>query len=432
MGTQPGFALQAGSRVAVIGAGISGLASAYFLSRRHAVTLFEAAGYLGGHTNSVELTLDRVKHPVDTGFLVFNDRTYPNLIALFDELGVQSHKSDMSFSVSMDQGRLEWAGTDLNAVFAQRRNLFSPRFLGMLADILRFNRSSDAYLAAARQSGETLGALLAREGYRERFTHHYLLPMAAAIWSSPADDVLAFPAATFLQFCQNHGLLQIADRPQWRTVLGGGKAYVAQIARHLTNIRLNCPVRGVQRDEAGVSLLLDTGEERFDAVVLATHAPDSLTLLRDADKVEHALLGAVRYQDNVAYLHSDPALLPRRHSVWSAWNYLGQTLDSGERPVCVSYLINRLQPLPFTQPVVVTLNPFKPPAAALTHGRYEYAHPLLDGPAIEAQRQLPALQGYRRTWHAGAWTGYGFHEDGLKSALRVVADFGLLPDWARL
>lgn len=432
MGIQPSQPLAAGSRIAVIGAGISGLASAYFLSRRYAVTVFEAGHYLGGHTNSVELTLDRVKHPVDTGFLVFNDRTYPNLIALFDELGVQLHLSDMSFSVSMDHGKLEWAGTDINAVFAQRRNIVSPRFLGMLADILRFNRSADVYLAAARQSGETLGALLGREGYGERFTHHYLLPMAAAIWSSPADDVLAFPAATFLQFCQNHGLLQIADRPQWRTVQGGGKAYVAQIARQLTDVRLACPVRGVVRDEDGVTVQLDTGAERFDAVVLATHAPDSLTLLADADADERAILGAVRYQDNVAYLHSDPALLPRRQNVWSAWNYLGQTLESGERPVCVSYLINRLQPLPFTQPVVVTLNPFNPPAESLTHGRFEYAHPLLDGPAIEAQTQLPSIQGPRRTWHAGAWTGYGFHEDGLKSALRVVADFDLLPDWARL
>jgi predicted NAD/FAD-binding protein len=302
----------------------------------------------------------------------------------------------------------------------------------MLRDILRFNGQAQANLAATQGSEETLDALLAREGYGRAFADDYLLPMAAAIWSAPTEDVLAFPAQTFLRFCQNHGLLQIENRPQWRSVKGGGREYVARIASTLHDVRLGCAITDVRRDELGARLRHAGGEERFDAVVLAGHAPDSLAMLRDADDEERALLGAVRYQDNVAWLHSDPALLPRRKKVWSAWNYLGRTGESGKRAVCVSYLLNRLQSLPFRQPVVVTLNPWERPAAALTHGCYRYAHPLIDGPAIAAQARLPDLQGRRRTWFAGAWTGYGFHEDGLKSALRVAQDFGCLPNWARL
>ncbi|QNM95320.1 NAD(P)/FAD-dependent oxidoreductase [Chitinimonas koreensis] len=428
---QANTSFAAGSRIAVVGAGIAGLSAAYLLSRRYAVSLFEKGSYLGGHTNSVDLNLDGQVHPVDTGFLVFNDRTYPNLVALFEELGVQSHASDMSFSVSIDDGAMEWAGSNLDTVFAQRRNLVSPRFLGMLRDIVRFNRLAQANLAAARQSGETLGHLLRRQGFGRDFADRYLIPMAAAIWSSPAEDILGFPAASFLQFCQNHGLLQIHDRPQWRTVSGGGKAYVARMAAAIPDIRLACPVSSVRRDAAGVRIEHAHGVERFDAIVLAGHAPDSLSLLHDPGDDEREVLGAVRYQDNVAWLHSDPALLPRRRKAWSAWNYLGRTEADGRQPVCVSYLINRLQPLPFERPVVVTLNPFARPAEHLAHCCFHYAHPLLDAPAVAAQQRLPGLQGRRRTWYAGAWTGYGFHEDGLKSALRVAADFGLQPAWAR-
>ena len=421
-----------GSRVAIVGAGISGLATAYLLSRRYAVTLFEQGDYLGGHTNSVEMTLDGISHPVDTGFLVFNDRTYPNLIALFAELGVTSYASDMTFSVSMDDGKLEWAGSNLDTVFAQRGNLLSPRFWGMLRDILRFNRMAESNLADTRESGVTLGDLLARQGYGRAFSDEYLLPMAAAIWSSPTKDILDFPASTFLQFCQNHGLLQTNDRPQWRSVAGGGRDYVARIAGHLKDIRLRCPVTGVWRDEQGVRIQSPETEERFDAVVMAGHAPDSLAVLHDADVRERTMLGAILYQDNTAWLHVDTSLLPRRKKVWSAWNYLGRLGESDERPVCVSYLINRLQPLPFQQPVIVTLNPISRPDESLTHGCYQYAHPLLDQAALAAQATLPALQGRRATWFAGAWTGYGFHEDGLKSALRVARDFECLPQWAQL
>ncbi|ABE29552.1 FAD dependent oxidoreductase family protein [Paraburkholderia xenovorans LB400] len=422
--------LPRGSRVAVIGAGISGLASAYLLARNHRVTLFESAGYLGGHTNTVDVTLDGHRHPVDTGFLVFNDRTYPNLIALFAELGVRSHPSDMTFSVSLDAGRLEWAGTSLNTVFAQRRNLFSPTFIGMLRDIVRFNGSAQRNLELAIQTRASMGELLTESGYGGAFQRQYLLPMAAAIWSSATADILAFPATTFLRFCLNHALLQVNHRPQWRTVAGGGREYVRQIAGTLDDVRIGTAVRGVRRGADGVDVYTDGGTERFDALVLATHAPTTLRLLEDVDQDERGVLAAVRYQPNVAVLHTDVNLLPRRQRVWSAWNYLGSRGVDGTHPVCVSYLVNQLQPLPFSTPLVVTLNPVAQPAPGTELRRFVYDHPLFDLAAIDAQHRLPSLQGKRRTWFAGAWTGYGFHEDGLKSALRVAADFGALPAWA--
>ncbi|MDN0082839.1 FAD-dependent oxidoreductase [Crenobacter sp. SG2305] len=418
-------------RIAVIGAGIAGLASAYFLSRRHEVTLYEANRYLGGHTNTVDVTLDGQTHPVDTGFLVFNDRTYPNLIALFAELGVDAYPSDMSFAVSLGNGASEWAGTDFDTLFVQRRHLLSPRFLGMLRDILRFNTAAERHLAEVSRSGVTLGQLLGDGGYGTAFRDAYLLPMAAAIWSSATNDILRFPAQTFLRFCLNHGLLQIRNRPQWRTVLGGGRNYVQRLAARLALVKLDYPVWQVRRDEQGVEVFGTGGRERYDAVVLATHAPETLRLLADADADEMSLLGAVCYQPNLAVLHTDPHLLPRRRKVWSAWNYLGGAQRDGARPTCVSYLINKLQPLPFARPVIVTLNPFTMPDPRQELARFDYHHPLFDQAAIAAQQRLPGLQGRRRTWFAGAWTGYGFHEDGLKSALRVADDFGLAPHWAR-
>lgn len=417
-------------RIAVIGSGISGLASAYFLAPQHDVVLYEAGNYAGGHTNTVDITVGGVSESVDTGFLVFNQLTYPNLIALFAELGVESYATDMSFGVSMDDGALEWAGTNLDTVFAQRSKLFSPTFLLMLRDIVRFNGAARQNLEESRRSGATLGQLLAQGGYGRSFQDNYLLPMAAAIWSSTPQDILGFPATTFLQFCLNHALLQVNNRPQWRTVKGGAREYVKKIVATLPDIRLNTPVKAVWREKGRVQVQTGLATQAYDAVVLATHAPDTLALLQDASATETAILGKVRYQANTAYLHTDLTQLPKRQKVWSAWNYLGGKNIAGERAVCVSYLLNQLQSLQIKQPVVVTLNPFSPPAADKTLARFEYAHPIMDGGAVQAQQQLAGISGKNQVWFAGAWTGYGFHEDGLKSALRVAADFALLPAWA--
>ena len=416
-------------RIAVIGAGISGLGSAYFLNRQHDVVLFEAGGYLGGHSNTVDVTLEGRTCGVDTGFLVFNERTYPNLIALFEELGVASIASDMSFGVSMDDGAMEWAGTSLDTVFAQRAHLLSPSFLGMIKDILHFNRHADAYLAQCLQTPVTLGALLRQHGYGERFREAYMLPMAAAIWSSSPRDILDFPAATFLRFCLNHGLLQVNDRPQWRTVAGGSRNYVAKMAATLPERRVASAVAGVRRENGQLVVSSSAGDEVFDAVVFATHAPTTLELLLDADAAERAILGGVRYQPNRAWLHTDVRLMPRRRKVWSAWNYLSSPAQDGQRPVCVTYWLNQLQDLPFETPVLVTLNPHTPPAPETVHASFDYEHPIMDQSTIAAQQQLPSIQGKDGIWYAGAWTGYGFHEDGLKSALRVAVAFDVAPDW---
>ena len=419
-------------RIAVIGSGISGLASAYFLGRAHDVVLFEAGSYLGGHANTVDITLGGQPCAVDTGFLVYNERTYPNLVALFRELKVDTIGSDMSFAVSADNGALEWAGTSLDTVFAQRRRLLSPAFLGMLSNILHFNRHAAQFLAQAEARGMTLGELLSQQGYGALFRDAYLLPMAAAIWSSSPRDILGFPAATFLRFCLNHALLQISDRPQWRTVRGGSRNYVKALASGLRDCRLNTPVHRVLRQDGRLTVTSARGDERFDAVVFATHAPNTLDLLADADLEESAILGAVRYQPNTAWLHTDTRLMPRLRKVWSAWNYLAQPQADGSQPVCVSYWLNQLQDLPTDIPVMVTLNPHTPPDAGQVLARFEYEHPIMDLAAIGAQNALSQIQGKDGLWYAGAWTGYGFHEDGLKSALRIAKAFDVAPAWTTL
>lgn len=418
--------------IAVIGAGISGLASAYFLNRRHDVVLFEAGEYLGGHSNTVDVSLEGITCGVDTGFLVFNERTYPNLIELLRELDVASIASDMSFAVSVDDGALEWAGTSLDTLFAQRFRLLSPAFIRMVANILHFNRNSQRYLGQVHGKPVSLGELLQENAYGAMFRDAYLLPMAAAIWSSTPADILKFPAATFLRFCLNHALLQVNDRPQWRTVQGGAREYVRRIAATLPDCRINTPVLSIERPAGKVLVRSAAGAETFDAVVLATHAPTSLALLADASAEERDVLGAVRYQSNTAWLHTDEKLMPRRRKLWSAWNYLSGAQHDGQRPVCVSYWLNQLQRLPFETPVIVTLNPQQAPAEEKVLARFEYEHPIMDQSTIDAQQRLPAIQGQRQVWHAGAWTGYGFHEDGLKSALRVAQAFAAAPEWTVL
>ena len=410
-------------RIAIVGAGIAGLGSAWLLHKQgHAVTVFEADARPGGHTHTVDVTLDGVTHPVDTGFLVFNDRTYPRLLDLFAELGVQSVPSEMSFSVRHDAAALEWAGTSVATLFATPRNALRAGFWSMLADIARFNRETTDLLARDRLPATALGSFLEQRRFGTPFRDWYLLPMAAAIWSSPRREILEFPLATFVRFCHNHGLLQLNRRPQWRTVQGGGREYVNRIVAKLRDVRLGCPVLRIQRRAAGVDVDSDARlAERFDAVVLACHSDQALRLLADPSRDEQRLLSSVRYQPNRVVLHTDAALLPRSRRAWSAWNYLAIDDASADAPVAVSYLINKLQPLPFRMPVVVTLNPPFEPDRRCVIDTFEYAHPVLDGTAASAQAGFAALQGRRETWFAGAWLGYGFHEDGLRSA-HAVAD----------
>jgi predicted NAD/FAD-binding protein len=417
-------------RIAVVGAGISGLASAWLLSRDYEVTLFEAGAYLGGHTNTVDVTLEGTSHPVDTGFLVYNDRTYPNLIALFALLGVESVPTEMSFAVSLENPDLEWAGSSLATVFGQKRNLLRPQFWAMLTDILRFNRESQSWLDANPDDRRSLRAYLTENRYSAAFADWYLLPMAAAIWSCPTGQMLDMPLATFIRFCRNHGLLQVFDRPQWRTVKGGGREYVRRIAAQLDDVRLACPVRRIERSPLGLRVHHAYGAEDFDQIVLACHSDQALAIAGGAvSEWQRRVLAAVRYQPNRAVLHTDRALLPRDEKLWSAWNYFAGSGEAGHQPVGVSYLINRLQPLPFETPVVVTLNPAREPDPARVIAEFDYDHPIFDGAAIAAQQRLASVQGEHGIWLAGAWGSYGFHEDGLKSALRVANGLGVLAPW---
>jgi predicted NAD/FAD-binding protein len=403
-------------RIAIIGAGIAGLGAAHRLAKAHHVTLFEAGAYLGGHANTVDVTLGGITHGVDTGFLVFNERTYPNLIALFAELDVPTAKSDMSFSVQAKADGIEWCGSDLNAVFAQRKNLLSTRFLRMLKQILRFNRESTALVQAGQVPDCSLGDYLAQGGYAKELVDWYLLPMAACVWSCPSATMMQYPARTFLQFCHNHGLLQGFDgRPQWMTVRGGSREYVKRIAAGITDIRLRTPVLSVEHG-VGRAPIVKThgGSQAFDAVVLACHSDQALRMLAHPSTAQQQVLTHLKYEPNVAVLHTDASVLPRKKRAWAAWNYETQranTLQDGS--VCCHYLINHLQPLPFERPVIVSLNPIQTPANVLA--RFEYEHPIFDAAAVAAQNRLGNIQGEGGLWFAGAWAGYGFHEDGLKA-----------------
>jgi predicted NAD/FAD-binding protein len=425
-------------RVAVVGSGIAGLSVAHGLAGQAQVTLFEAADYFGGHTHTVDVTLDGVTHGVDTGFLVLNERTYPRLLRLFAELGVETAPSDMSFSVQVPDLDLEWSGSDLDGVFAQRRNLWRPGFWRMLRDVLRFNREATALAASGDEARleQPIGDFLDERRYSAEFRAWYFLPMIGCIWSCPTDQMLRFPVATMIRFCHNHGLIQVSGRPQWFTVRGGARNYVRKMLAAIPEALLNTPVRAVRRlppgsASAGVLVTTDAGTQRFDDVVLACHSGQSLALLADASADEHALLGAIRTHRNRAVLHSDSSVLPRRERAWAAWNYeRASDLDQERAGVCLHYLINRLQPLPFKTPVLVSLNPVKEPRAELVHGEFDYAHPVFDAAAIAAQQALPRIQGVARTWFCGAWTRYGFHEDGLMSGQAVCA--GLQQHWSRL
>lgn len=428
-------------KIAVVGSGISGLAAAYELCKTHQVVLFEADRRLGGHTHTVDLELDGIHQAVDTGFLVYNERTYPELIALFKKLNIPTAPTDMSFSVSRGPHQMEWSGSNLAGLFAQRRHLVSPRFWGMIVDILRFNRQASALAMGMRQDdsssdlafGDTLldlplDSFLEREHYGEAFALDYLLPMAAAIWSCPMKQMREFPLGTFVRFFHNHGLLQISQRPQWFTVEGGARQYVMAMAKALDDIRLHSPVWSVEQaaNAAGqLRLRSRSGDEFFDAVVLACHSDQSLRILQKPRHEQAQLLQAIRYQENRAWLHGDTALMPRARKAWAAWNYLSKQIrDEASRldqtAVSVTYWLNQLQPLKLKRPIFVSLNPLQEPEPASCFQVIDYAHPVFDLAAVRAQRQLPSVQGTDGIWFAGAWTGYGFHEDGLRSGLSVA------------
>ena len=424
-------------RVAIVGSGIAGLAAAWRLKDQAQLIVYEAGGYFGGHTHTVDATVGGIHHPVDTGFLVLNRRTYPGLLGLFAELNIPLAESDMSFSVQqpLAGGRLEWSGANLDSVFAQRSNLLRPRFWFMLRDILRFNREATALAEAGCDPGRdarSVGDFLRQGGYGEAFTQWYFLPMAACIWSCPTEQMLAFPLATMVRFCHNHGLLQVRDRPQWLTVRGGARQYVQRIVERLPDTRLNTPVRRIKRFDVGVEVSTDAGTEWFDHVVLACHSDQALALLADPSEAERSVLGAIGYQPNRALLHTDASLLPRNTKAWAAWNYESAGARAHGAPalataqaavaqpqaqpaVCLHYLVNKLQPVPFQQPVIVSMNPLREPEPASVLREMTYAHPVFDAAAMAAQSRVPELQGRQRTYYCGAWCGYGFHEDGLKA-----------------
>jgi predicted NAD/FAD-binding protein len=423
-------------RIAVIGSGISGLSAAYHLREQAEVTLFEAGSYFGGHTHTVNVTLPSprgmVTHGVDTGFLVFNERTYPGLIGLFAELQVQTSASDMSFSVqtpsATGQRAMEWSGSNLNTVFAQRSNLFNPTFLGMLRDVLRFNALANALADRGEDHAlmQPLGEFLETHKFGSAFRHWYLLPMLGCIWSCPTDQMLQFPVATMVRFCHNHGLIQVVNRPQWFTVTGGAKHYVEKLLQYIPHKHLQTPVERIERNDLSALVYTASGSEVFDAVVLACHADQALSLLAQSTPQEQALLGAIRYHPNRAVLHTDTSVMPKKKLAWAAWNYeRAPDLGLESSRVCLHYWINRLQPLPFSDDVIVSLNPVSSIDPSKVLGEYDYAHPVFDLGAIQAQSQLPSLQGQQNTWYAGAWMGYGFHEDGFKAgrdaALEILA-----------
>ena len=411
-------------RIAIIGSGIAGLTNAYLLNRNHAITLFEAGDWVGGHTHTVDIEVDGRPYAIDTGFIVFNDWTYPNFIRLIEQLGVGYKATEMSFSVTDPRSGVEYNGHTLNSLFAQRSNLLSPKFFGMLRDILRFNREALDDLQQQRIDAVTsLGDYLKQRGYGERFIQHYIVPMGAAIWSMSLADMLGFPLQFFLRFFNNHGLLSVSNRPQWCVVEGGSRSYVAPLsASFQQHIRLNCPVLRVERDEHGITLHSAAGRESFDKVVFACHSDQALKLLTHPSPAEQEILGALPYADNDVVLHSDTRLLPKRPLAWASWNYrLGGPVN---QPAAVTYNMNILQGIHSDTTFCVSLNQTALIDPSKILARYRYAHPQYSLAGMAAQARWEELLGARHSYFCGAYWANGFHEDGVVSALRVARAFG--------
>ncbi len=404
--------------VAVIGSGVSGLSAAWLLSKRHRVTLFESDNRLGGHSH----TVDAAGLAIDTGFIVFNESTYPNLTALFEHIGIATKRSDMSFAVSLDDGRLEYSGTGLSGLFAQGRNAVSPRFWLMLRDLVRFYREAPRNVAALGMM--TLDEYLDAAGYGDGFRNDHLYPMAAAIWSTPAAKIGAYPAASFIRFCETHGLLKLTGRPTWRTVAGGSRSYVRVLAGAVPEVVTGYPIRTILRTASDAEIIgLDGHRRRFDKIVVATHADQALSMLADPSSEERRLLSAFDYLVNDTVLHSDARLMPQRRRVWSSWNYMTRNDRNGRR-LAVTYWMNRLQGIDSERPLFVTLNPHREIAPEAVLRRMRYSHPHFDARAMQAQKELWSIQGIRNTWFCGAYFGAGFHEDGLQAGLAVAEALG--------
>ena len=413
-------------RIAIVGAGISGLSAAWLLHNRHDVFVYEKVGRVGGHSNTVLVPIDGRQIPVDTGFIVFNPQTYPNFVELLRFLDAPSEASDMSFAASINSGAVEYSGSSLSALFGQRSNLVRPRFWSMLSDIVRFYRQATRDAMRLSDEGLSLGDYLDRGGYGAPFRDHHILPMAGAIWSATPKEILAYPAAAFLRFHDNHGLLQLSGRPTWRTVTGGSREYVTRLTRPFADrIRRGVEIACVER-AGGKTIIVETNGTRdvFDHVVIATHADEALALLAEPSDEERALLSTFRYSCNEVILHTDDSLMPRRRSVWSSWNYIRIGGEAAPDRVCVTYWMNRLQNLPTETNLFVTLNPPRAPRAGSIVTKETYDHPIFDAAAIAAQRRLWRLQGALNTWFCGAHFGAGFHEDGLQAGLAVAEQLG--------
>lgn len=406
-------------RIAVVGSGVSGLSAAWSLSKAFDVVLYEADGRLGGHANTVDVP---GTGPVDTGFIVYNNANYPNFQAMMAHLGVERVATEMSFSASLDGGAFEYCGEGLSGMLAQRRNAFRPRFWSLLRDLIRFYREAPAVLRQPEMRGLTLDEYLRMNRYSQSFVDGHLLPMAAAIWSSAAEDIRSYPLFAFVRFFESHGLLKLTARPLWRTIKGGSRNYINALMRDFSGeVRLSSPVSSILRDKTGVTIVDTKGNrDRFDRVLIATHADQALSMLAQPTATESELLGSFAYTHNTAVLHSDPSFMPQRRKVWCCWNYMALGEDK-DAPLCVSYWMNRLQHLP-GRDLFVTLNPPTEPRDEIA--RFHYTHPLFDKKAIEAQENLWRLQGENRTWYCGAYFGRGFHEDGLQAGLAAAEAMG--------
>ena len=414
-------------RIAVIGAGISGLGAAWLLGRDHDVTIFEKQDRIGGHSNTVDVDFEGQPTAVDTGFIVYNELNYPNLVGLFAHLGVPTKGSEMTFAVSLRDKSLEYEGT-LRGLLAQPSNLFKPRYWSMLNGLRKFYAQAYHY-SQTSPADETLGEFIERCGFSEPFIQDHLLPMGAAIWSCPVDTMLDFPARSFIQFLQNHKLMNYIDRPVWRTVDGGSREYIKRLLADFNGqVKTNAVITGITRHSAGATVSLEgEGDIAFDKVILAAHADESLSLIKDASKTETELLSCFGFQPNEVILHSDSDLMPKRKAAWAAWNYL--TSSDKATQLSLTYWMNKLQSIEDDKPLFVTLNPFARPAPSLTHRIFSYDHPIFDKAAILAQERLGEIQGQNHLYFCGAWTKYGFHEDGLSSAISVAKSLGSDIPW---